>query len=73
MSLITSTGGVALLPAYAKTFLPTSVTTRPLEGATPRIDLCLGYRKDNGSSILKLLLARADELVANMAKSYLRT
>src|SRR6202795_3015882 len=31
MSLIASTGGVALLPAYAKSFLPGSVTSRPLE------------------------------------------
>ena len=73
MSLIASTGGVALLPAYAKTFLPASVTTRPLEGATPRIDLSLGYRKNNSSPVLKLLLARADELVANMSKSYSQT
>jgi LysR family transcriptional regulator, hca operon transcriptional activator len=73
MSLIASTGGVALLPAYAKTFLPASVTTRPLKGATPRIDLSLGYRKNNSSPVLKLLLARADELVANMSMSYSQT
>ena len=67
MSLITSTGGVALLPAYAKTFLPTNVTTRPLEGLAPRIDLSLGYRRGNASPILELLVSRADELVARMS------
>ena len=30
MSLIASTGGVGLLPAYAQNFLPASVTSRPL-------------------------------------------
>jgi LysR family hca operon transcriptional activator len=70
MSLITSTGGVALLPAYAKTFLPKSVTTRPLQGAAPRIDLSLGYRKDNISPILKILLSRARELVANVTPAH---
>jgi LysR family transcriptional regulator, hca operon transcriptional activator len=64
MSLIISTGGIALLPAYARTFLPDSVTTRPLEGFTPKIDLSVGYRKANTSPILKLFLSRIDELRA---------
>lgn len=68
MSLIASTRGVALLPAYAKTFLPGTVTTRPLQGFTPNIDLSIGYRKSNTSPILKLLLSRAPELVARVAK-----
>jgi len=68
MSLIVSTRGVALLPAYAKTFLPKSVTTRPLQGFTPHIDLSMGYRKANASPVLKLLLARADELVARVSR-----
>jgi LysR family transcriptional regulator, hca operon transcriptional activator len=63
MSLIASTGGVALLPAYAKTFLPCSVTTRPLHGCAPKIDLSVGYRKTNTSAILKLFLSRLGELV----------
>lgn len=62
MSLIASTGGVALLPVYAKTFLPDAVTTRPLEGMGPKIDLSIGYRKANTSPILKLFLSRVDEL-----------
>ena len=64
MSLIASTGGVGLLPAYAQNFLPRSVTSRPLEGDTPTIELVLGYKKSNKSPILKLLLSRLGELVA---------
>ncbi len=64
MSLIASTGGVGLLPAYAQNFLPSSLTSRPLKGDTPTVDLVLGYKKSNQSPILKLLLSRLDELVA---------
>jgi LysR family hca operon transcriptional activator len=64
MSLIASTRGVGLLPAYAQNFLPASVTSRPLKGESPTVDLVLGYRKSNQSPILKLLLSRLDELVA---------
>ena len=64
MSLIASTRGVGLLPAYAQNFLPRSVTSRPLMGDPPTIDLVLGYKKSNQSPILKLLLSRLDELVA---------
>ncbi len=66
MSLIASTGGVALLPLYAKTFLPDSITTRPLEGIGPKIDLSVGYRKANPSPILKLFLSRLDKLAASV-------
>ena len=69
MSLIASTGGVGLLPAYAQNFLPTSVTSRPLKGDAPTVELVLGYRKSNQSPILKLLLSRLDELVARVSMS----
>ena len=62
MSLIPSTRGIALLPLYAKTFLPDSIVTRPLKGLGPKIDLSLGYRKANPSPILKLFLSRIDQL-----------
>jgi LysR family transcriptional regulator, hca operon transcriptional activator len=62
MSLIASTGGVALLPAYAKNFLPSSVTSRPLDGKAPTIDLVIGYNKTNTSPILALFLSRLDQL-----------
>src|SRR5712692_1381936 len=67
ISLIASTGGVGLLPAYAQNFLPRSVTSRPLKGDTPTIDLVLGHKKSNQSPILKLLLSRLDELVARVS------
>jgi LysR family transcriptional regulator, hca operon transcriptional activator len=71
MSLIASTGGVGLLPAYAQNFLLSSVTSRPLKGDTPTVDLVLGYRKSNQSPILKLLLSKLDELVARVSKNAL--
>jgi LysR family hca operon transcriptional activator len=68
ISLIASTRGVGLLPAYAQNFLPSSVTSRPLKGDTPEIELVLGYKKSNESPILKLLLSRLDELVARASQ-----
>jgi LysR family transcriptional regulator, hca operon transcriptional activator len=68
-SLIASTRGVALLPAYAQNFLPSSLTSRPLKGKTPTIELVLGYKKSNESPILKLLLSRLDELIARVSKN----
>jgi LysR family transcriptional regulator, hca operon transcriptional activator len=68
MSLIASTGGVGLLPAYAQNFLPASVTSRPLKGDAPAVELVFGYRRSNQSPVLKLLLSRLDELVARVRK-----
>jgi LysR family transcriptional regulator, hca operon transcriptional activator len=62
VSLIASTRGVALLRAYAKNFLPWAVTSRPLAGEVPTIDLVVGYSKTNTSSILALFLSRVDQL-----------
>jgi len=63
MSLIASTRGVALLPAYAENFLPWSVTSRPLAGEPPTIDLVIGYNRTNRSPVLETFLARVDRLV----------
>ena len=68
VSLIASTGGVAILPAYAQNFFTPSVTSRPLKGGTPTVELVLGYKKSNKSPILELLLSRLDELVARVSK-----
>src|SRR6185312_17301815 len=38
ISLIMSTRGLGLLPAYAQNFLPASVTSRPLKGEVPTVD-----------------------------------
>jgi len=70
ISLVASTGGVALLPVYALNFLPQSVVSRPLAGGTPTIDLVLGYHKANTSPLLQLFLSRADELVARVSKRF---
>src|ERR1700733_9179921 len=68
MSLVASTRGLALMPAYAKNLLPWSVVSRPLEGEAPTIDLAVGYSKANTSPILKLFLSKIEELRAPMPK-----
>jgi LysR family hca operon transcriptional activator len=62
MSLVASTRGLALMPAYAKNLLPWSVVSRPLEGEAPTIAVAVGYSKANTSRILKLFLSRIEEL-----------
>src|SRR5437899_6204547 len=62
MSLVASTRGLALMPAYAKNLLPPSVVSRPLVGEAPTIDLAVGYSKANTSPILKLFLSRIEDL-----------
>jgi LysR family transcriptional regulator, hca operon transcriptional activator len=64
MSLVASTRGLALMPAYAQNLLPWSVVSRPLEGETPTIDLAVGYNRANTSPVLKLFLSRLGELRA---------
>jgi LysR family transcriptional regulator, hca operon transcriptional activator len=64
ISLVASTRGVALLPAYVEPLLPWSVTSRPLTGEPPTIDLAVGYRQDNSSPVLRSFLARIDQLIA---------
>ncbi len=67
MSLIASTRGVALLPVYALNFLPWSVTSRPLKGTPPTIDLVVGYKKSNTSPVLATFLSRVEQLVRSRA------
>jgi LysR family transcriptional regulator, hca operon transcriptional activator len=68
MSLLASTGGVTLLPAYVQNMLIPSVVARPLQGDPPTIDLVMGYNKSNTSGLLKRFLSRADALVKNVQK-----
>jgi LysR family hca operon transcriptional activator len=68
MSLVASTRGLALMPAYANNLLPWSVVSRPLEGDAPTIDLAVGYLGSNPSPILKLFLSRVDELIERVGK-----
>jgi LysR family hca operon transcriptional activator len=67
VSLIASTGAVMLMPAYARNLLPRSVTSRPLRGTAPTIDLVVGCDKANASPILKLFLSRLDEIAATQS------
>jgi LysR family transcriptional regulator, hca operon transcriptional activator len=62
ISLVASTRGLALMPAYAKNLLPESVVSRPLDGEAPTIDIAVGYSTSNTSPILKLFLSRLDQL-----------
>jgi LysR family hca operon transcriptional activator len=62
MSLVASTGGIALMPLYARNLLPSTVISRPLEGAPPTIDLSLGYNENNLSPLLKTLVSRISEM-----------
>jgi LysR family transcriptional regulator, hca operon transcriptional activator len=63
-SMIASTRAVTLLPAYARNFLPSAVTSRPIAGDAPTVALVVGHHKANTSDILKLFLAGVDELIA---------
>jgi LysR family transcriptional regulator, hca operon transcriptional activator len=67
VSMIASTGAVALLPAYPNNLLPWSVTSRPIRGDAPTIDLVVGYNKANRSPILKLFLSRVEDMSAQMS------
>ena len=62
VSLVASTGGVCLLPAYAEKLLPVSVISRPLAGEPLTIDLVAGYNKTNTSQMLQRFLSRIDRL-----------
>lgn len=64
ISLVASTGGVTLLPAYAERLLPASLTSRPLAGNAPVIEIAVGYRADNPSPILKMFLENIDQMIA---------
>ena len=64
VSMVASTGGVTLLPAYAVNFFPVSVVSRPLAGEPPTIDLVVGYSKTNTSQTLQLFLSKVDGLIS---------
>ncbi len=62
ISMITSTRGIMLLPAYTKRYLPETITTRPVKGEAPTLELVIAYHKANTSPILKLLLSKVGKL-----------
>ncbi len=65
ISLVASTRGVTLLPAYVESLLPPSVVSRPLAGNAPVIEIAVGYRADNPSPILRSFLENIDLLLAS--------
>jgi LysR family transcriptional regulator, hca operon transcriptional activator len=67
ISLVSSTRGVAMLPASIDDYLPASITSRPLKGPPPCVELVLGYDRANKSPLLKLFLSRTDELIEKLA------
>jgi LysR family hca operon transcriptional activator len=67
VSMIASTRAVSLLPAYARNFLPPSVTSRPIREDAPTVDLVIGCNRSNASPTLKLFLSRLDDLIARVA------
>lgn len=62
MSLVASTRGLTVIPAYVENLMPWSVTSRPLAGMPPTVELCLGYRESDTSSLLRIFLSRIGEL-----------
>ena len=67
ISLVASTKGLTLLPSYVEALLPASLTSRPLAGNGPVIEIAAGYRADNPSPILAVFLRNIDRLVAERA------
>jgi LysR family hca operon transcriptional activator len=66
ISLVGSTGGIALLPASIDSYLPLSIVSRSLAGEQPMIDLVVGFHKANKSPILKTFLTRLHDLSSHV-------
>lgn len=64
MSLVASTRGLALIPAYIQDLMPWSVTSRPLKNP-PMLHLVVGYSRSNTSPVLEEFLSRLNTLPAN--------
>jgi LysR family hca operon transcriptional activator len=58
ISLVVSTGAIALMPLYAQNLLPPTVVSRPLDGTPPTIGLCLGYHEANTAPLLKKIVSK---------------
>jgi LysR family hca operon transcriptional activator len=67
ISLIASTRGVGLAPAYIERLLPATLVTRPLAGDVPTIDLVLGYLETNQSLPLRAFLSQLGTLIARVS------
>ena len=70
ISLVASTGGLAVAPENTRNFLTRSVVSRPLAEEVPSVDLVLGYHRANTSPVLQLFLSNVDELVAYVSRRF---
>ncbi len=68
ISLVASTGGIGLFPLYAQNLLPKTVVSRPIQGASPTVELVIGYNEANTSPLLKSLLSKVDDLKFRVSK-----
>src|ERR1700737_5069250 len=68
ISLVASTGGIGLFPLYAQNLLPKTVVSRPIQGASPTVDLVIGYNEANTSPLLKFLLTKVDGVKFRVSK-----
>jgi LysR family hca operon transcriptional activator len=66
ISLVGSTGGIALLPASIDRYLPSSIVSRSLAGDQPVIDLFLGFHRANMSPVLEKFLSKLLDLSAQV-------
>jgi LysR family transcriptional regulator, hca operon transcriptional activator len=66
ISLVTSSGGVAMLPDSIRGYLPPHITSRPMAGEQPTVDLVVGYHKANLSPILRGFLSKIDDLAGRI-------
>lgn len=64
ISLVASTRSFTMLPAYVEPLLPWSVVSKPMKGEQPVIDLAIGYRPDNRSSVLASFLESVEWLIS---------
>lgn len=72
ISLVASTGGVTLLPAYVEPLLPRSVVSRPLTGNAPVIEVAAGYRADNPSPVLRFFIENIEQVIASRGAGAVR-
>jgi LysR family hca operon transcriptional activator len=67
ISLVLSTGGVSLLPMFARNLFPSSVVDRPLTETAPSVDLVMGFRREGRVPIVDYLLSGVEELASRLS------
>ena len=67
ISLVLSTGGVSLLPMFARNLFPSSVVDRPLTETAPSVDLVMGFRRECRVPIVDYLLSGVEQLASRLS------